>query len=749
MLLPEERPTALVTRQQFFTASGRISRMLGSTGVRSVDKSSDNSLPTQVEDRYRSYYPYRPTVVWTRDNANLAARLVEEAASSLVASRQPRSWVAAGLGELVLTSNRAALQRCVDSWRGGLGQNTMSQYVAEQLDTLLHTANSGGRLASLLLKSLQAEVWYRAVEYLSELENGRGGSNGAAGRVQMRPAIRRAYGIRPFWVDVPTPGTEEFYVWLQDDMPGLENTDGQPSQQLAASLELARADLDPSCLLRERRTDWMLPPQIVANKLFDRLAILLERDDSILRVLTTSAVGGRLIRVAKPVLLGEPIARRAQKPVLDDMSSQLEDLRGVTESELRRRRRLWLLDPQATYRVMTFLRATPLADRPQLTYKLAVGITELIKSPPATGVDNVWIQDQMRVLNSATWDLASSNVPKLEEVLQDLLFAINPIVSPFAATLNRCFATVATKRNDHADALVYMQRALEQINNSKEVKPSNDVYTLNLVESEQQVQLQLGGALVRALEGFLRSPRHLYSVNQGKAGRFAGALADRTVEHLWIAYSRLMILEQELPDFPQPFRVSTVAWRFNTRYQLIRAMLLRYLVHSAWDRMGNTHARKDESRLALDTVHVIYREATEAATGQQQYALLTQLSLLYAFLTGGRFLAPSADAKEKLPDHLTHPQCVHAGEDWCDRDGASHYLDTNQIDAGVLANLRWRPAQDLLIHASSDPCEYIEWRLQWDPNAHIELKARFKRSVHANGRNIGDLRQIRSGRQMK
>ena len=229
----------------------------------------------------------------------------------------------------------------------------------------------------------------------------------------------------------------------------------------------------------------------------------------------------------------------------------------------------------------------------------------------------------------------------------------------------------------------------------------------------------MGGALVRALEALLTSPRHLREPESPVVAPRAISLAVWTRNELADAYNALVHLERDsLPAAPQPDRVSSIAWRFTARHQLIRAILLSALIASA------THATpRIEEELAI-ALHV-YREATTAATGAAHHLLLTQVALLYAFLADGAFPLPDGAATAALPRHLARAQYRHHGRAYLDIEGASAYLNRNGYDAGVLAGLRWPAALEALINAPGmgerDRALYVGWRFRWDPHAQKDM----------------------------
>jgi hypothetical protein len=371
----------------------------------------------------------------------------------------------------------------------------------------------------------------------------------------------------------------------------------------------------------------------------------------------------------------------------------------------------WAYDPDNAQSVIHYLRTQGHPDRSDLTLGLLQAVTTCIMFP--ANRDPAVLRGQMRVVNSAAWDVAAANDPRLLRFAEPLLRTVRPIDSPFVGTLYRCQATLATKNNHHSLAFNRILRAAQAIRGAAEMTlETGDLERINYIEALQQVTLQKAGAEIRALETFLQSPRHETPVNREDERdfcSFAERLSVACVRSAVFAYICLTELEQDpLPATPQMGRVSTAAWRFNTRYQAARAAILRALILAATRRSIKGDIKPGEQMLAVAAR--FYQEAVAVAKGRQQVCLLTQIALTYALITGGRFLDPGRPPPDHVPAYMAMP----LADDLFDLDGASAYLISEHFSPGPMINLTWRKA-DAAIRRQVPETIYAAWLHQWAP----------------------------------
>ena len=197
--------------------------------------------------------------------------------------------------------------------------------------------------------------------------------------------------------------------------------------------------------------------------------------------------------------------------------------------------------------------------------------------------------------------------------------------------------------------------------------------------------------------------------------RFAERLSAACMQDAGLAYCYLTTLEKDrLPETLQMGRVSTVGWRFNTRFQAARAAILKALILMATD-------KPNETELAMAALY--YREASTVASSASQICLLTQVALTYALLTGGRFLAPGDRLDNVLPPHITTPWSSDGH--LFDLETASMYLSDHQFTARVMATLSW-PAARIAMRRVEPPEIYPAWQANWSAGSRGDLSRRSK-----------------------
>jgi hypothetical protein len=734
LLLPEEHDatkSAVAERR----ASMSVARDLNGRIVLPAHRPLVGAAATELGSDYDHFNTFAPT-----PDGTFAEMYRSDAVLQRVAANRPivGSWIGSSINRVIDPEHREPLSRVVDDWRARYSRGPMHQFVAEHLDRLIHDERSRPRLAALLYRAVKAEVWLRAVDYLTS-------ETDETDETSSDPALRRALYVRPAWMEQPTPPNDPLFDWLSPEPPKQDNTSGQPEHRLAMALELAHADLHPHQIVDAGpRANWQLPRTTVIDRLLNRIVALLYVDDNVEALLLRGQRRSHdLIRIDPSAPTKNEAPRRPTGRRDEKVRSELAVLAELSDEFLQETHVQSIRDPLSAHAIITALReGAGGAQRQDLTRKLVTGIVTQILDMEAP--DPLWVEAQMRVLNSATWDLAANEEPTLPRIVAQTSSVVSPADSPFTATLYRCLATLATKRKDHDAALAFIMHADKTINASRPQPGQSDVFRINTIESLQQVKLQMGGALVRALESLLTSPRHLREPESSVVAPRAISLAVWTRNELTEAYNALVHLERDgLPATPDPDRVSSPAWRFNARHQLIRAILLSALVTAA----TRTGLAIDED---LEMALHVYREATTAATGTAHHCLLTQVALLYAFLTHGTIPRPDDHAPAQLPTHLAHRHYAADGLDYLDIEDASQYLYRNGYDAGVLATLRWPAALRALIeppgNADSDRALYVGWRFRWDPHAQKDMSNVLRKLGDEKPTTIaiGNLRQDRN-----
>jgi len=714
---PEEVPQqGQVSKQRRHVARAKVAAALANTALLPTESEPASLRPS--DDDFEPGYPYRE-VVQPENGHPPPWFSYDDTFKSVAQGKVPdlRNWVTAGLMKVVHPQNRWQLSVVVQRWRAHHPDDYMVGLACDEIMRERTDPEGCGQLAGLLICSVKAAIWHRANGYLT--------AYGRASKDELTPAQRRAVFVQPSWLEVHAD--EDLALMLRSLAPDplrQKNTKGQGDRQLAAALELASDDLAIVNLLDTTRShddEWNA--QRAAETILDQLVIFLRQGPDLDEMLfrRTTAQSSGLLRINPPPRPGPKLAgikNRSQsiEPPSRRWLDHIADL--ASDRPLRPGALGWVDDPTNTQSMMAYLRSADDPRRPALTLGFLTALTRSISS--AARRDPSLLRGQMRVVNSAAWDVAAAGDTRLFRFSEPLLDAVRPTDSPFVATLYRCQATLATKSLQHIVAFNQILRAEHAIRDARETiaNDADDLCWVNYIEAFQQVLLQKAGAEIRALEALLTSPHHKTYVPQSEARelrKFAEDLSDACIQDSGLAYHYLAILEQEpLPATPQIGRVSTVAWRFNTRFQAARAAVLNALVLMATN-------KPPDIQLAIAAQY--YREATAAAEATSQLCLLTQIALTYALITGGRFLAPANLVHTTLPPHLTTPWADDGGLfDW---ETASRYLSHHRFSAGVMATLTW-PAARIAMRRVEHPEVYPAWLAHWA------------------GGSMGDLRQQRN-----
>lgn len=704
--LPEEIPQQRYSKQQRQRCRAAIAAALADAPLLPAIKQLTCRLPSDNE--YASGYRYRdialpiggspPAWFSYRRTADLAAE-----------GKAPdeRNWVTPGLMKVVDPQYAERWRTVVRRWRDRHPYDDMVSFICDDV-TREKTPDERARLAGALMCAAKAAVWHRACDYLL--------AYGRSSETSLSPAERRAAFIKPSWLEVHSDDShlEAMLRSTTAKPPGQKNTRAQGDQQIAAALELAADDLAVENLLEinplHGSDGW--DAQLAAEAILDQLVIFLRQSDDLCELLfhRTVAPKPQLLTINPPPQAApkttetseslSPIARPIERWL--DHLHDLASGRSLGVGALR-----WAHDPANTQAVMHYLRSGDHPDRAKLTLGLLEALTTSISSP--TSPDPAVLRTQMLVVNSAAWDVAAANDPKIFRFSKPLLHAVRPIDSPFVGTLYRCHATLATKTKQHQVAFNQIVRASHAIRAAGEVVTRiGEIERVNYVEALQQVTLQRAGAEIRALESFLVSPRHESSTSMTQVrelDRYADRLSVACTQDAHFAYRCLAELEQDpLPAAPQMGRVSTAAWRFNTRFQAARASILRGLVQMAEEKPGEA-AR---SAPTLDVAAEYYKEAIAVARTSAQICHLTQAALTYALITGGKYLDPGNSVSGRIPAHMARPWA----DDLFDLDAASAYLLSHKFNAGPMINLKWFRGLQMMRREGLKEV-YWAWRRQW------------------------------------
>jgi hypothetical protein len=706
--LPEEIPLLRCDKRKRDTHRDELAAALA--GQLLLPSGSQTVCQRPSDDEFEPGYEYRDIVppvnggvpVWFsyRHTARLAAQGKEP---------DPRNWVVPGLLKVVDPHYHERLGAVASRWRGRHPGDYMVGFTCDQI-IREKTPEERAGLAGALMCAAKAAVWQRAHEYLA--------AYGRPSGTEPSPAQRRAAYVQPSWLEFHSnePDLEVMLQSLTPDYPRQKNTHGQGESQLAAALELAADDLALENLLDPgmRHFSDVWDAQCAADRILDQLVVVLRQgpdlDDLVFR--RTRPASPLLLRINLPSgpLRPKPNgSSEPQQPLEEPSQRWLFSLAGLAAgSNVTTDRLRWVYDPENTQSVMHYLRTKGGHDRFKLTLGLLQAVTACIMYP--ANRDSAVLRGQMRVVNSAAWDVAAANDARLFRFTEPLLGTVRPIDSPFVGTLYRSQATLATKSNDHRLAFNRILAAGRAIRAAGDTTlETGDLERINYIEALQQVTLQKAGAEIRALETFLRSPRHKFAVSREDERdfcRFAEHLSAACVRSAVFAYICLANLEQDpLPATPQIGRVSTAAWRFNTRYQAARAAILRALILAALREPMSNSLKPGEEMMAVAAR--FYQEALAVAKGRQQICLLTQIALTYALITGGRFLNPGDSPPDNVPAYMVMP----LADDLFDWESASAYLVNEHFSPGPMLNLTWRRA-DVAIRRQPEKI-YAGWLHQW------------------------------------
>jgi hypothetical protein len=714
---PEEIPQQCHTsKQRRHIARVKIAAALACTPLLPLDNRPTCLRPS--DDDFEPGYEYRD--VAPPESGGPPAWFTYDQARKLVAqgkSPDRQNWVAAGLTKVVNPQNHERLCVVVKRWRDRRRDDHMVRLVCDEITRERTDPVAQGDLAGLLLCAVKAAVWHRAHDYLN--------TYGRTSTGELTPAERRAAFVQASWLEIRAEESDlaTMLRFLTPNIPEQKNTEGQGHRQLAAALELAYDDLATVNLLDttpSRDDNW--DAQRAAETILDQLVFFLRQGDDLDELLfrRTTGQSSRLLAVNPPRPAPKPPGRNNRsKPVEPPSERWLDHLVDLARDRpLRPGALRWIYDPANTQSMMAYLRSASHPQRTLLTQGLVTALITSITSSASR--DPSILRSQMRVVNSAVWDIAATGDTGLFRFTEPLLLTVRPVESPFVGTLYRCHATLATKNLRHHVAFNQILRAEHATRDAGEqiAAEADDLERINYVEALQQVMLQKAGAEIRALEAFLISPRHRAYVTQREARelrRFAERLSTACMQDAGLAYSYLTTLEEDrLPETLQIGRVSTVGWRFNTRFQAARAAILKALINMATD-------KPSETELAMAALY--YREASTAASTTSQICLLSQAALTYALLTGGRFLAPGDRLHSVLPPHLTTPWSSDGH--LFDLEAASMYLSDHRFTARVMATLSW-PAARIAMRRVEPPEMYPAWLANWSVGSQGDLSRRSK-----------------------
>lgn len=702
---------------------------------------------------YTYYVTLRPDPRGQLPHGHSASEVAEAVMAAVTKAARLQPQVVGHDLDAVLTPRaRPVLIRSLDAWTAGQ-VTPVRRYVGERLVELARSDTTVPALAEVLARGEKAAVWHRAAYYLGKRDEGAEAPELAPYDYDT-PALRAAARVAATWCELGSPDlairsqadpeqrVREELVELWDSSREARADDEYAWRQLAARLELAHFDLNARHLISRRADEWPLPAATVIDRLVGRVALQVNAGQSVQQLAGhTSRQRPRVIVPAPPQPSGARSGySRSPGPVQSTLPAGLLDRLAEVPIRPTDGHLPELRDPRLAHAVVTELRTGRYAKKADATHGLTHVITNALVDDRRD--DYEWEQQLMRVVNSSMWDMVNSKdqfVPPLVDALQ---WKFKLPHSPFVATLSRCRATLATKRNSHLEADHHITEALRYVSAADTLASRNGLgvqapeFEANVLESLQQIVLQQAGARVRSLEDLLTTKRN--AAQRADRQKFSQMLLDIAWETERTYRRANQILEKievrhGLPQRPEPGRVSVASWRFNTRQQWIRSQLTLALVirgnlkyRSALDRPPDD-LREERVQELLAGAATVYREATRITTTTPQMKTLTQAALLYAFLSGGDFLPPHE--KAALPAHLARPM---AKDDVTgDRpralfhvEMASAYLaggaNERSYDAGVLASLTW--ADGIEAFYVVDERLYHVWRLRWDPQAEVALR---------------------------
>lgn len=324
---------------------------------------------------------------------------------------------------------------------------------------------------------------------------------------------------------------------------------------------------------------------------------------------------------------------------------------------------------------------------------------------------------------SVHWDLVTLEDEPLVRMLSKFMLERRALAKHgYLAHLWRCHAVVYNKRNDWRGALDLAHKGYETLSAMMHWEIVND--PVEIAETAHQIELALSGIYVRLLERSLLVP---------SGGRLSQSEYYARGALWWSrsAFSRLDFLDHEEGGLPlrrhQDGRISTVAWRVQTRIIRLRVLLA---VRTALDsricteqglRLAETGTPRvvtadiaDLDDASIPSMLARFRELItrkEVATGHQ--LPIVHLAAWIAFLNHGRvpverYLSPN------LSD-LTFLDCdpvqIEAGraEVPIDLVGMTQWLCARGQDAGILNWLPPRGPAAKLLDRTSDH-QYGYWR---------------------------------------